>query len=218
MKVEITKFNDSGAVVKLLEPMDKEIFNNTYNGRVFGYLDLWKKGSSTDEQRKHYWALVKDYVSYTGDPKWRVNLNFKALWHMTTESAREPSVARGRMSQKEVAEWLQIIIEFMIDNGVPFHHPTGYVPSDLSKMLFKLTMNRMCVVCGKPHADIAHFDGTVGMGRDRQSIDHTSSKFLALCREHHNEQHNIGEKSFLDKYQLVPLKLDKADLKNLGVI
>lgn len=217
MKVEITNFNDREATVRLLEPMDKAIFNNTYKGRFFGYLDLWKKGSSTDEQRKHYWALVNDYVLFTGEPQWRVNLNFKALWHMATESNQEPSVARGKMNQKDVAKWLQIIIEFMIDNEIPFHHPTGYVPADVSRFLYKLTMNRLCVVCGKPHADIAHFSGTVGMGRNRNKIDHTQSTFLALCREHHTMQHQIGEQSFLEKFQLVPLKLSKEDLKKLGV-
>lgn len=218
MKVEITKINDHEAVLRLLEPIDQDIFKNAYNGRIFGYLDLWKKGQSTDEQRKHYWALVNDYIEFTGDAKWQVNLNFKALWHMTTESSREPSVARGKMSQKDVAQWLQIIIEFMIDNEIPFNHPEGYVPADISKMMYKLTMSRMCVVCGEPHPDIAHFEGTVGAGRDRSKIDHTQYKFLALCREHHTQQHNMGEKSFLDFYQLVPLKLDRDDLKKLNVI
>lgn len=217
MKVEVVKFSDSGAVLKLLEPFDQDVYQNAYKGRIFGYLDLWKKGASTDDQRKHYWALVKDYCEYTGDQKWRANLNFKALWHVATESNTEPSVARGRMNQSQVAEWLQIIIEFMIDNGIPFHHPTGYVPADVSRLLYKLTMNRMCVLCGRPHADIAHFDGTVGMGRNRNTIDHQESKFLALCRYHHAEQHKIGEQTFLNKYQLLPLKLDRKDLMQLGV-
>ena len=219
MRVEITQFNDRHASLRLIDDLDlADVMKNTHNGRIFAYLDLWEKGSSTDEQRKHYWALVNDYHKYTGDRKGIINLRLKSLWMITKDTDKEPSVARGKMSKSDVAEWLQMIIEFYIDNGIPFHHPEGYVPADVSKMMYKLTLNRMCVVCGKPHAEIAHFDGTVGMGRNRNTIDHTQSKYLALCDTHHKQQHNMGEKSFLDFYQLVPLKLDRDDLKKLNVM
>ena len=219
MRVEITQFNDRHASLRLIDDLDlAEVMKNTHNGRIFAYLDIWQKGSSTDDQRKHYWALVNDYHKYTGDRKGIINLRLKSIYMITKDTDKEPSVARGKMSKSDVAEWLQMIIEFYIDNGIPFHHPEGYVPADVSKMMYKLTLNRMCVVCGKPHADIAHFEGTVGIGRDRSKIDHTQSKFLALCRECHKKQHNMGEKSFLERYQLVPLKLDRDDLKKLNVM
>ncbi|MDM6516287.1 putative HNHc nuclease, partial [Staphylococcus aureus] len=67
--------------------------------------------------------------------------------------------------------------------------------------LYWSTVNRNCVICGKPHADLAHYEA-VGRGMNRNKMNHYDKHVLALCREHHNEQHAIGVKSFDDKYHL----------------
>lgn len=66
---------------------------------------------------------------------------------------------------------------------------------------FTLAVNRNCVICGKPNADLAHYEA-VGRGFNRNKMNHYDKHVLALCREHHNEQHNIGVKSFDKKYHL----------------
>ncbi|PCF77590.1 putative HNHc nuclease, partial [Staphylococcus delphini] len=80
-----------------------------------------------------------------------------------------------------------------------------YKTSDLLKQdksfLYWSTVNRNCVICQKPHAELAHYHA-VGRGRNRRKIDHTDNKVLALCSHHHREQHNIGMNSFNDKYHL----------------
>ena len=63
------------------------------------------------------------------------------------------------------------------------------------------TVNRNCVICGTPRAELAHYH-TVGRGRNRRKIDHTDNKVLALCSRHHKEQHQIGIDSFNEKYKL----------------
>ncbi|WP_240034409.1 putative HNHc nuclease, partial [Staphylococcus aureus] len=40
----------------------------------------------------------------------------------------------------------------------------------------------------KPHADLAHYEA-VGRGMNRNKMNHYDKHVLALCREHHNEQH-----------------------------
>ena len=67
--------------------------------------------------------------------------------------------------------------------------------------LYWSTVNRNCVICGKPHSDLAH-RFTIGRGRDRTKIDHFGNQVLALCRAHHNEQHQIGMDTFNNKYHL----------------
>src|SRR5574344_1447378 len=192
MRVEITQFNDHSASLRLIDDLDlAEVMKNTHNGRIFAYLDLWEKGSSTDEQRRHYWALVNDYHKYTGDRKGIINLRLKSIYMITKDTDKEPSVARGKMSKSDVAEWLQMIIEFYIDNGIPFHHPEGYDPADVSKMLYKMTMKRMCWITGKP-GDIHHASNLVGMGNKRSTHNHLDSTYMCLSREKHQEIHNIG--------------------------
>lgn len=224
MKAEIidvmrSKNDNDVVVLKMIDPIKEDELKRTeWQDRNFAYLDLFDNRYSTDEQRKHFWALIGDIKEHTGKRQGMIVLNMKALYMITKDTSKEPSVARGKMKRKDVAEWLQMIIDWCIDNEIPFRHPDGYVPEDISKMMYKLTMNRMCVVCGKPHSDIAHFDGTVGMGRNRKTINHQDSKFLALCRQHHSEQRSMGEEAFIEKYHLAPLKLDVRDLKKLGVM
>jgi hypothetical protein len=85
-----------------------------------------------------------------------------------------------------------------------------------ANMLYMLTINRACWICGK-HADIAHVEA-VGAGRDRNKIDHTKHRFMALCRSHHNQQHVMGINSFMQRYHIKPIQLEKSDLKKLGVM
>ena len=50
-------------------------------------------------------------------------------------------------------------------------------------------------------ADLAHHYA-IGRGANRKKMQHYDYEVLALCREHHSEQHNIGVKSFDEKYIL----------------
>ena len=67
--------------------------------------------------------------------------------------------------------------------------------------LYLATVHRKCVICGKSNAELAHYHA-VGRGRNRRKIDHTDNKVLALCREHHQMQHDMGMDSFNAKYHL----------------
>lgn len=74
----------------------------------------------------------------------------------------------------------------------------------------------MCAICGKAHADIHHWDA-VGT-ETRVLVDHREHRFMALCRKHHAEFHQIGEQAFINKYYVQPIKLDEVTLIELGVM
>ena len=172
MRAEIKTINDNEITLKMIDPInEKKLEETEWRGRNLAYLELFDSRYSSPEQRKHYWALIGDIHDYTGKRKGLINLNMKALYMVEKDTDKEPSVAQGKMTQGEVAEWLQMIIEWMIEHDIPAQHPEGYIPADISKMMYVLTMNKKCVVCQKQPIEMAHFDGTVGMGRDRTKID-----------------------------------------------
>lgn len=218
MKVEILNEKNGILTVRALESIDvQEWENNAYKGRYFGYLDVWMKGTTTDAQRKHYWALVADIQGYTGMAKWEIIQLTETLFHREKDTDKRPSVARNKQKMEVTQEWLQMIIEWCIDNQIPFRKDKGYIPADEGKYFFKLTMNRLCWICGQPESDLAHVEA-VGAGRDRKTIDHTKHHVMTLCRKHHSEQHQIGIETFLIKYKLpAGIKLSQENLKNLGV-
>ena len=67
--------------------------------------------------------------------------------------------------------------------------------------LYWATINRNCVICGKPNSDLAHLEA-VGRGMNRNKMNHYDKHVLALCRKHHTMQHQMGIESFNNYYQL----------------
>ncbi|WP_242458518.1 putative HNHc nuclease [Weissella confusa] len=87
---------------------------------------------------------------------------------------------------------------------------------DVEAYMYSSLSHRSCVVCGRP-ADVHHID-TVGMGNDRNLVDHREKHLIALCRVHHNEAHNIGWPAFEQKYHVKGIKLDPETLQRLGIM
>ncbi len=84
-----------------------------------------------------------------------------------------------------------------------------------NKWFYYCLKYRKCCICGK-HADVCHIE-VVGMGRNRQKINHETFIFYAGCRQHHQEEHQIGTKNFLNKYQIKPVKLNVEERKKLNI-
>ena len=72
-------------------------------------------------------------------------------------------------------------------------------------------MNKKCAVCGRK-TELHHYDH-VSMGYNRREINHIGMRCLPLCREHHNEWHNIGGAEFENKYHLIPIEIDERIAK-----
>ena len=67
-------------------------------------------------------------------------------------------------------------------------------------------------------AEIHHCEGsTVGMGRNRKTMVHLGLELMPLCREHHGECHNIGQKAFNEKYHLQGIPADEKICKKAGL-
>src|SRR5699024_12451265 len=69
------------------------------------------------------------------------------------------------------------------------------------KFIYHTFINRHCIICVKPKSELAHKQA-IGRCRNRNQMDHYSYEVLALCRNHHTEQHQIGIRSFNEKYHL----------------
>lgn len=215
MRVEVLSQKGDILGIKLLDELDTQEFEkNAHNGRFFAYLEPLIKGTTTDQQRKHWYALIKDISDYTGDNKALIIMKMKYYFMMQEDYPKEPSLARNKMKIEDTNKLLQLVIDYCIENDIPLRNNYSDLMTD--KQHFAMTMKRICWVCNKPNGEIAHYE-SVGMGRSRDKIDHTKHKFMCLCRQHHNEQHQIGMDTFLSKYKLVPINLSKENIKELGL-
>lgn len=168
---------------------------------------------SRDQQKKIF-ALIHDLCNYTGDEpkywenefKWRVQVTFG----VDEFSLSDCSVTIGNYM-------ILTILEFLFEENIPFRTKLwDSLESDYTRAIFSINY-RKCVICGKPHADLAHYKA-VGMGRNRRKIDERKMYFFSLCRECHQEQHRIGINNFMKKYHIKPIKLTDEQLVKYNIL
>ncbi|WP_462130437.1 putative HNHc nuclease [Staphylococcus epidermidis] len=150
------------------------------------------------EQRKKIFALCRDIELHWGEPVESLRKRFQA--ELEIMNGYEEISLRD-CSMRVASELIELIIAFMFHHQIPMRVETSKLLSGDKAMLYWATVNRNCVLCGKSNADLAHHYA-IGRGANRKKMQHYDYEVLALCRFHHQEQHNIGVKSFDEKYIL----------------
>lgn len=150
------------------------------------------------EQRKKIFALCRDIELHWGEPVESLRKRFQA--ELEIMNGYEEISLRD-CSMRVARELIELIIAFMFHHQIQMRVETSKLLSGDKAMLYWATVNRNCVLCGKSNADLAHHYA-IGRGANRKKMQHYDYEVLALCRFHHQEQHNIGVKSFDEKYIL----------------
>lgn len=177
-------------------------------------LNIADQRQITPDQRKKIYAIIGDIANYTG---YSIPDEMPDVmkWNYLTTTG-EPYFSLSDCSVTKANNYLTWLIDWCFDNNVGFKTKTwDSLPNDYA-MVMRCAKHRKCIICGK-RADIDHTFGTVGIGRQRYHVDNSKSYFLPLCRVHHVERHKIGVYTFLNKYHIKPVKLDKQTRKELHV-
>lgn len=182
--------------------------------------------SITNAQRKFSFAVMRDIfeAQYGGYDATNDG------WLVTEESVRQHfyskyferygeeftlSASKGR--KYDANNFIDILMEFVDDNGVMIkdYRPLEYMTDKAAyKHCYRALMNSTCAICGKPHADLHHVD-TIGIGNNRDKVNHLGRYAIELCRKHHNEldSPNHDQKEFIEKYHLAPVKINELIAK-----
>ncbi|QXN77138.1 hypothetical protein KVY09_08655 [Staphylococcus haemolyticus] len=153
----------------------------------------------TDKQRRKVFALCNDIEAYTGQPREYMRQMFQD--YITFLNGYDKRLSLSNCSREQARQLIEVILDWVFHNNIPLNYKTSDLLKNDKAFLYWSTVNRNCVICGKPHSDLAH-RFAVGRGMNRNKMDHYDKHVLALCRKHHTEQHAIGVKSFDEKYQL----------------
>ncbi|PCF77603.1 putative HNHc nuclease, partial [Staphylococcus delphini] len=143
-------------------------------------------------------ALCNDIEEHTGQPREYMRYMFMDYVAFVEGYDR---LSLSNCSRTQANQIIEVILDWVFHNDIPLNYKTSDLLKQDKSFLYWATVNRNCVICRKPHAELAHYQA-VGRGRNRRKIEHTGNKVLALCSHHHREQHNIGIDSFNDKYHL----------------
>ncbi|MDS1000239.1 putative HNHc nuclease [Staphylococcus capitis] len=150
------------------------------------------------EQRKKIFAMCRDIELHWGEPVESLRQRFQTELEIMNGYEH---ISLSNCSMKIARELIELIIAFMFHHQIPMRVETSKLLSGDKAMLYWATVNRNCIICGKPNSDLAHHYA-IGRGKNRKTMNHYGYEVLALCREHHSEQHNIGVDTFDKKYHL----------------
>lgn len=147
----------------------------------------------TGKQRRKIFALVKDIEAHTGQP-------MDYMRHLFIEFVRtyygyDKHISLSDCTRTQANQIIEVTLDWIFHNNIPLAYKTSDLLKQDKSFLYWSTVNRNCVICGKPHSDLAHHYA-IGRGKNRKTMDHYGYEVLALCREHHQSQHNMGVESF----------------------
>ncbi|WP_049387179.1 putative HNHc nuclease [Staphylococcus epidermidis] len=165
----------------------------------------------TDKQRRKIFALCNDIEAYTGQP--RDYMRYLFMDYVEVLYGYEKRLSLSDCTREQAKQVIEVILDWVFHNNIPLNYKTSDLLKNDKAFLYWSTVNRNCVICGKPHSDLAH-RFAVGRGRDRTRINHFGNQVLALCRSHHNEQHQIGMDTFNNEYHLTDSWVDVDERLN----
>lgn len=206
------------ATFQMLEQINLERLNTLFSDdeEVEGLITFKDKRALSDRQRKLYRALLNNIYEWSGEPTDFLHEWFKEIYFLE-HGATISTANHSTNSKSDMNELLNIVIEFIFEWNVPFKRGYELLPKEDSWYLYQCCKHRKCAICGKK-SDIHHEEGLVGMGNNRGAYNHLDSKFISLCREHHQARHTMTWKEFEELYKVQPIKLDDKTLIKLNLM
>lgn len=171
------------------------------------------------KQRALFFALLNDIHKWSGMPKEKLKEYFYNRYTVRT-SGKEISLAdKTNSTVSDANKLIKDIVNFIFEFDVPIKDGYQLLPRNESYFIYKCLTKNKCVICGKK-AEFHHVEGSVvGMGNNRNKIDHSKRELYPLCRFHHQEIERLNNKRFEAKYHVYVkgLRLPPELLKKLGV-
>lgn len=149
------------------------------------------------EQRKKVYATIKDISDYTGylpeeQKEW--------LKYLYIAKTGDDYISFSDCSMDQAREFINVMLEYAIENGVPLSEQAINRTDDVGKYLYFCIKHRKCAICGQD-GEIHHED-TIGMGNNRKTMDDSNHKKICLCRKHHTIAHQLGVIRFAEMYKV----------------
>ncbi|MFB2031068.1 putative HNHc nuclease [Staphylococcus aureus] len=146
----------------------------------------------TGKQRRKIFALVKDIEEYTGQPMDYMRHMF--IEYVRTYYGYDERISLSNCTRTQASQIIEATLDWTFYNDIPLSYKTSNLLKQDKSFLYWSTVNRNCVICGKP-GELAHHKA-IGRGANRKKMEHYGYEVLCLCREHHQSQHDMGVESF----------------------
>ena len=181
------------------------------------YVDYIDSRPLSDRQRKMCYAMLNAIADWSGSEPSEIKDYLKMeFWSNNLDTLADKVFSLSNAPMSLVCAFQRFLIKFIIQNDIPVKRPLLEYVDDIDDYVYMCLIHKKCAICGKK-AELHHIDA-VGMGNDRNEIQHEGREALSLCREHHTEFHTIGRTTFLEKYHLNGgINIDKTIMKIYGL-
>lgn len=149
------------------------------------------------DQRKKAYATIRDIADYTGFLPEECKEQMKYM-HIIRTGCEYFSLSDCSMDTAR--EFINTLIEFSLENGIPLSDLGTNRTDDIEKYLYFCIKHKKCCICGKS-GEIHHVDA-IGMGNDRRKVDDSNHRKMCLCRLHHTIAHQRGMDAFEQMYKV----------------
>lgn len=164
------------------------------------------------EQRRKAYALMGEIAAWSGMTPEEVKLTHKhefVIRHL--EGLHRELFSLADCDMTTARQFISYLINFVLEFDIPLRVPLTDVCDDVKQAVYACLIHKKCIVCGR-RCELHHVD-RVGMGNNRREINHLGRRCLPLCREHHLEVDQIGDKALMDKYHLEPVQIDEKIIR-----
>lgn len=177
---------------------------------------------STDQVKK-IWATIGDISKHYGYLGGDTELLKEQL---TMKFCIENNIDYFSLSRRKdyaasltvAKEFISFLIDFCIENEIPLEEHFIHRTEDIDRAILKCLETRTCVITGRKGAEIHHCTGSrIGMGRNRNTIEHRNLYIIPLIREWHDKVHQEGEREIFKKYHIYGIKADEELLRTLNL-
>lgn len=173
----------------------------------------------TADQNKKIHAMIGDMARYTGyTPKEMEEM----LKYFYVEKTGKEMPDFADCSVETASRFIEMELDIAFNQDIPFKTKTWDSLASNFYAQAQAVIHRRCIICGKPHSDIDHID-TVGMGNNRNHIDHRKHYITCLCRTHHEQRHAMDTTTgsplvFFEAHHIKPIKPNDWLVKKLNLM
>lgn len=162
------------------------------------------------KQRNACYALLKAISDWSGMDKTDTKEYFK-LKFLAEDIAEtgEKIFSLSDAPMSLICAFQRYLVDFIVSNDVPCDFDVLNFVDDVPAYVYSCVAHKKCIICGA-RADLHHSDHKVGIGRDRDAINHLDMPVQSLCRVHHQLAHEMGQKSFDEKFHVCSVPVDRS--------
>lgn len=202
-------------VFELDEDIDiRMLEKRTENGQMNAEIRFDDMRRISAAQRKKIYALIGDITKWYGNMyAWeKEGVKEMMKWHFMADAGYD-YFSLSTVDMTTAKEFISWLIEFCLINGVPLEKEAYLQAEDITRYVYACIEKKICCVTGS-HEDVTlHHVDAIGMGRDRNNVDHALHRVIPVRSDIHALFEHYGNEKMLAKYHLVPVKATREQLK-----